>query len=145
MFLAFFMAPQNFHPCICSFHLTSGCGFSLSQGSKMNVALGRWALKEALCQKPSILLLLHCDFSFPSGPRNQLKSCLPCDPHFPLTTFPSSACALKQPLADWLSGTWPANAGWAFVSFRGDQTSTYCSADPLELTSWFWTLILFLF
>lgn len=37
--------------------------FGLTQGPEMSVALGRWALKEVICQKPLTQLLLHSDLS----------------------------------------------------------------------------------
>lgn len=57
--LSFFLAPQDFHPCSCSIYplLVGSAGHRALSG----VALGQWALKEALCQKLFIQLLLHCD------------------------------------------------------------------------------------
>lgn len=131
----FFPDPTDLSP-LQLFHLTSIWGVSLTQSPEMSFALGRWALKEALCQKPLTQLPLRCDLGIPPGPRRQLVSHFTCEPQFPLTEFPFSVCAPEQPRADWFSDTWSADVRWAFVNFRG-LTSAYCSADPLELTSWF--------
>ena len=93
--------------------------FGLTQGPEMTVALGRWVLKEVICQKPLTQLPLRCDLSLSPGPRHQLVSHLPCEIQFPLTAFPFNVYASEQPLADCFSGTWSADVRWAFVNFRG--------------------------